>query len=67
VGILFALFIAIKTIVNVIIMDENKKKMKYNIFEPLINTFFSIMFVLARVDLRVGECIGYAPLHIVVD
>ena len=66
-GILFALFIAIKTIVNVIIMDENKKKMKYNIFEPLINTFFSIMFVLARVDLRVGECIGYAPLHIVVD
>ena len=66
-GILFALFIAIKTIVNVIIMDKNKKKTKYQIFDPIINTFFSIMFVLARVDLRVGECIGYAPLHIVVD
>ena len=67
VGILFALFIAIKTILNVIIMDKNNKKMKHKILNPIINTFFSIMFVLARVDLRVGECIGYAPLHIVVD
>ncbi len=35
-------------------MDKNKKKTKYKIFDPIINTFFSIMFVLARVDLRGG-------------
>jgi len=67
VGILFALLIAIKTILSVIIMEKNKNKKKYKIFDPIINTFFSIIFALARVDLRVGEGIGYAPLHIVMD
>jgi hypothetical protein len=67
VGILFALFIAIKTIMSVIIMEKKKNQKWYKLLDPIINTIFSISFVLARVDLRAGEGISYAPLHIVVD
>jgi len=67
VGILFALFIAIKTIMSVLPMEKNKNRKIFRFFDAIINSFFSIIFVLARVDPMVGEGIGYAPLHIVVD